>query len=112
MKNQKTIVKNLIMVLLSNTLILLSSIVVGLIIPKILGVTNYGYYKIFTLYAGYTSLLHFGFLDGILLKHGDKDFNELGSVLKHCFKASSLVIILVKRIEAINHDNPQTLRDY
>lgn len=30
MKNQKTIVKNLIMVLLSNTLILLSSIVVGL----------------------------------------------------------------------------------
>lgn len=81
MKNQKTIVKNLIMVLLSNTLILLSSIVVGLIIPKILGVTNYGYYKIFTLYAGYTSLLHFGFLDGILLKHGDEDFNELNKKL-------------------------------
>lgn len=81
MKNQKTIVKNLIMVLLSNTLILLSSIVVGLIIPKILGVTNYGYYKIFTLYAGYTSLLHFGFLDGILLKHGDEYFNELNKKL-------------------------------
>ena len=65
------------MVISSNILVLVSNILTGLVVPKLLGVTNYGYYKIFTLYLGYTALLHFGFVDGILLMHGGEDYRNL-----------------------------------
>ena len=68
------------MVISSNILVLISSILTGLVVPKLLGVTNYGYYKIFTLYLGYTALLHFGFVDGILLMHGGEDYRDLNKV--------------------------------
>ena len=59
--------KNTIKVIVSNFALLSSSILVGLILPKILGVEQYGYYKLFMLYNVYGALLHFGFVDGILL---------------------------------------------
>lgn len=74
-------VKDFGMVLVSNILVLFSSILTGLVIPKLLGVANYGYYKIFTLYLGYTALLHFGFVDGILLFHAGEDYSKI-NVLK------------------------------
>lgn len=70
-------IKDYFMVISSNLLVLISNILTGLVIPKLLGVTNYGYYKIFTLYIGYTALLHFGFVDGILLLHGGADYDTL-----------------------------------
>lgn len=69
--------EDLVYVIISNGLVLLSSIITGLIVPKLLGVTNYGYYKIFSLYVGYAALLHFGFVDGILLSYANKNYNEL-----------------------------------
>lgn len=44
---------------------------------EIFSVSDYGFYKVFTLYAVYTALLHFGFVDGILLKLSGKSYNEL-----------------------------------
>lgn len=61
----------------SNILKLLGGILVGFLLPKIIGVTDYGYYKTFTLYASYVGLLHFGFADGLYLKYGGKDYDEL-----------------------------------
>jgi len=72
-KNLKDIVK----IILSNVLTLLSGIMVGFIIPKILGVEDYGYYKTFTLYCTYAGLFHFGFCDGIYLLYGDKNYEQL-----------------------------------
>lgn len=50
---------------------------VGLFIPKLMGIVQYGYYKIFALYTVYAALLHFGFIDGVLLYYGGTPFNEL-----------------------------------
>lgn len=69
--------KNLVGVIFSRLVSLASSMAVGLLLPKILSVEDYGYLKIFTLYSAYTALLHFGFADGILLKIAGKDYNEL-----------------------------------
>lgn len=69
--------QNLKTVLISNFFVLLSSIVTGFVIPKLLGVIDYGYYKTFTLYAGYIPLFHFGFVDGILLLFAGKEYDEL-----------------------------------
>lgn len=96
-------VKDFSMVLSSNLLVLLSNVLTGLVIPRLLGVTNYGYYRIFTLYLGYTALLHFGFVDGILLFHAGEDYSTIN---KYKFRRNtqffaktqiivSLLIILV-----------------
>ena len=58
-------------------LLLLSGILVGFLLPKIIGVTDYGYYKTYTLYAGYAGLFHFGLADGIYLMYGGKDYDSL-----------------------------------
>lgn len=77
MEKKNTFSKDLIMVLFSNLIILVSSIVTGFIVPKLLGVKEYGYYKIFTLYLSYSALAHLGYVDGILLKFAGKDYKEL-----------------------------------
>lgn len=68
---------NILKVSISNIVIMLSGILVGLLLPKILGVTDYGYYRTFTLYTSYVGLFHFGFSDGIYLKYGGKRYDEL-----------------------------------
>ena len=92
------------MVISSNILVLISSILTGLVVPKLLGVTNYGYYKIFTLYLGYTALLHFGFVDGILLMHGGEDYRDLDKAKfrrnTQSFAATQAVISLIVVIVA------------
>ncbi len=80
--NSKSLLKNkfskdLILVLLSNLVTLAGSIVSGMLIPKILGVEGFSYYNIYALYLTYTSMLHFGFVDGILLKYAGREYSEL-----------------------------------
>lgn len=94
--------RDLVMVILSNIIVLLSSILTGFIIPKLLGITEYGYYKIFSLYLGYVGLLHFGFVDGILLCFAGKEYSELDkkkfrryTVFFFEFQLSIAVIIIV-----------------
>lgn len=69
--------KKISFVAISNIFKLISSILIAFIIPKILGLTNYGYYKIFGLYLTYIGLFHFGFIDGIYIKYGGIDYEKL-----------------------------------
>ncbi len=73
----KKFLGNIVVVIFSNILTLVSSILVGFIIPKIMGVTDYGYYKTFTLYTSYINLFHLGFADGIYLKYAGKKYEEI-----------------------------------
>lgn len=95
-------VRNIIKITFSRGLSLLSSVAIGLIIPIALGVTGYGYYKIFTLYSSYLILLHFGFVDGVLLRFaGDRydqlDFQEMRSytVFYVLFQVVLAVLLIV-----------------
>ena len=67
------------MVAFSRLVSLISGVAVGLVLPKIFSIGDYGYFKIFTLYAVYTALLHFGFVDGLLLKLAGKNYSEIES---------------------------------
>lgn len=75
--HNKSFAKNLITVVFSRLVTLASGVLVGFLLPKALTVTDYGFFKTFTLYAAYTALLHFGFVDGILLKFAGKTYEEL-----------------------------------
>jgi len=75
-KMSKTI-KNIILVTISNVFTVLAGVLVGFIIPKVLGVLDYGYYKTFTLYISYIGFFSLGIVDGIVLLYGNKDYDEL-----------------------------------
>ena len=68
---------DIVKVSVSNLVKLLSGVFVGFLLPKIIGVTDYGYFKTFTLYVLYVGLFHFGIADGILLKYGGWDYKDL-----------------------------------
>lgn len=95
MSNKSTL-KKIGYVTFSNVVKLVSSILIGFIIPNILGVTNYGYYKVFTLYLTYIGLFHFGFIDGIYLKFGGVDYKDLSrSKFRSYFKFLLLFELLI-----------------
>lgn len=72
-----TIFKNIFDVMCGNAISLISSVINGFVLPYVLGVTNYGCYRIFILYSTYTALLHCGFVDGILLEYSGKNYEDL-----------------------------------
>ena len=79
------IFKDIATVSFGNILYLLSNILVGFFLPVILGVTSYGYYRIYVLYVSYCGLLHYGFVDGILLKYAGKKFEEIDKSALRCY---------------------------
>ena len=68
---------NIIKVASSNVIKLISGVLVGFVLPKIMGLEDYGLYKTFTLYVTYVGIFALGINDGIYLKFGGKNYNEL-----------------------------------
>lgn len=77
MSNKTNALKNIVRVALSQGVSLLSGIITGLLLPKVLPLHDYGMLKIFTLYVAYTALLHFGFTDGVLLRFAGSRYEDL-----------------------------------
>jgi O-antigen/teichoic acid export membrane protein len=46
------------------------------VIPRLVSVEDYGYWRLFALYAGYVGLAHLGFADGALLRWAGRPFAE------------------------------------
>lgn len=67
----------ILLVVVGNVALLIAKMLSWLVVPKVLGVMEYGYYKTFTLYLVYAMLLHFGFPDGMLLIYGGQDYQEI-----------------------------------
>lgn len=65
------------MVVSSNMLAILVSLFTGFILPKQLGVTQYAYYRIYCLYIAYAGVMHLGLVNGIYLKYGNYNKEEL-----------------------------------
>lgn len=85
--------KNVLVVLISNLFSVVSGVLIGFIIPKVLGVSEYGYYKTFTLYCSYIGILHFGFVDGIYLKYAGKKYEDLD---KRAFRSYTRFLLLLE----------------
>lgn len=69
--------KNILQVMTSRGIMLISEILLGFVVPKILGITGYGYLKTYSLYTAYSALLHLGFVDGVLLYFAGQDYESL-----------------------------------
>lgn len=52
----------------ANTILILTGILQTFVFPKFLSIEDFGYWRLFILYVGYTGILHFGFVDGIFIR--------------------------------------------
>lgn len=60
-----------------NFLQIISSLIVGFIVPSILTIDGYANLKTYTLYVSYIGFFHLGFIDGLYIKYGGKKFEEI-----------------------------------
>ena len=74
---KKRTLKNLIYSFSAQCISICLSISMSLIIPKILGVEDFGYWQLFLFYINYVGFFHFGITDGMYLKNGGVEYDKL-----------------------------------
>lgn len=77
MKQEKRIVRNIIYAFAAQGVSLLLSVLTSLILPKFFDKTNYGYWSLFLFYTGYTGFFHLGLNDGVYLKIGGIEYEDM-----------------------------------
>ncbi len=73
----KKIASNVLISVAVQCLSLVVNFVVNMFVPKYVADPNYSYWATFILYMGYVGILHFGVLDGIVLRYSQYDYDEL-----------------------------------
>lgn len=61
----------------ANVISLIISVIMILIVPKFLGVDEYGYWQLYLFYGGYIVYINLGWCDGIYLKYGGQDYKTI-----------------------------------
>lgn len=92
------ILKNFGYVITSNLLTLIVSSLVILILPKVIGMNEYGYWQLYTFYLTYIGFFHFGWCDGIYLKFGGENYSDLN---KSYFASQIAGFILLQSVISI-----------
>ena len=88
--------KSLLHIFAANIIYLLINIFNSFLLPKFLSVDTYAIIKTYTLYVGYAGFLSLGYADGMYLKYGGKDINELDLVdLSTNYKSYTLFELIV-----------------
>lgn len=90
--------RDLVYTFSANFLNFLMGFVTGFIIPKFLGIDDYAYLKIFTFYVTYVGVAHLGLLDGIYIKYGSYNYEDLP---QEKFRAYTRSLIIFQIVEAI-----------
>lgn len=84
------------------------------LIPRLVSVEQYGYWRLFLLYAGYVGLLHLGFADGALLRWAGQSFEaihgQIGSSWKYLLLEHLAIVVPVGVLVAIVPGVPSRIR--
>lgn len=81
MNNKKKFIFNVSIALIAQLISLLCNVGISLIFPKFLSVREFAFWQLFAFYVGYVGLFHLGFNDGLYLKLGGKEFEEINKSL-------------------------------
>lgn len=73
----RNFIKNLIYAFSAQGISLLLSLLISLVVPKLLGVEEFGYWQLFLFYINYAGLTHMGLIDGVYLRLGGKKYCDL-----------------------------------
>lgn len=69
--------KNISISIFAQIISLSCGFLLQLLIPKFIDVHQYAYWQLFLLYANYVGILHFGLLDGFVLRYSQFDYEQL-----------------------------------
>lgn len=86
-------INNILLTFSSQFVSLILSLIMTVIIPKVLGVSEFGYWQLYLFYTGYVGLFHFGLIDGINLRNGGLSYHSLN---KPVLKSQLVVLIIVQ----------------
>lgn len=73
----KKFTSNIVLSIAAQVVSLAVSFIMGLIVPKYISDYSYAYWQMYVMYSGYVGVLHFGLLDGLVLRYGSYDYDEL-----------------------------------
>lgn len=73
----KKFAKNVVFSIIAQIVSLAVSFILTLIVPKFIDEYQYAYWQTYVLYVGYVGVLHFGLLDGLVLRYSKYDYEEL-----------------------------------
>ena len=91
--------KNLQFAFLAQFISIIINLIMYLIVPKIVGTTNYAYWQLFIFYTNYAGFFHLGLVDGIYLRLGGKKYNDLNfNLLGSQLKVMNLIQIFVSNL--------------
>ena len=79
--NSKQLKKSISLSIVAQIVSLLVSAILNLIVPKYVSVVQYSYWQTYLLYISYVGILHFGLLDGLVLRYSQYDYDELNKPL-------------------------------
>lgn len=91
----KRFVSNVISSIIAQTISLLLSFVLTLIVPKFIDEYQYAYWQTYVLYVGYVGVLHFGLLDGLVLRYSKYDYEELD---KERLRSQFIILLVINSI--------------
>lgn len=74
------------------------SVILTLLLPKVLGVTEFGYWQLFIFYLSYVGFFHFGINDGVYLIHGGESRDALD---KKAINSQFLVSIIYQTVISV-----------
>jgi O-antigen/teichoic acid export membrane protein len=75
--NVRQVKKSILLSVGAQVVSLLVSVLLNLIVPKYISEYQYAYWQTYLLYISYVGILHFGLLDGIVLRYSQYDYDEL-----------------------------------
>ena len=112
MNKIKAFKTNLIYALIAQTISLLLSLIISFIVPKFLGVEEFGYWQLFVFYSSYVNIAQLGISDGLYLRLGgenykDLDFEVIGSQFKIFVIGQVIISGVILLISTLFIDNIQ-----
>lgn len=75
--NIRKIRNNVFIAFASQGVSMLTSVIISLLVPKMLGVKEYGYWQLFIFYSNYVGFFHLGLNDGVYLLNGGRKRDEI-----------------------------------
>lgn len=100
MNQKKQFIRNILAAFLAQGVSLIISILMSLVVPRFLGIVEYGYWQLFVFYVGYVGFFHFGFIDGMYLRLGgmeyqELDFNKIGTEFRIFLMVEIIIAIII-----------------
>lgn len=77
MVEKKVVLRNLLVAMLAQGISLVLSFLISFIVPKMLDVEAFSFWQLFIFYITYVGFFHLGLNDGVYLKYGGLDLNEM-----------------------------------